>query len=163
QHVADLVKRHEEVALPPRISGVGLGEALGYGERGAEAHQRRRQVALFDQHGADPIVRHEEVALPPRISGVGLGQALEALRYASTEPFDNFQCGTRTDLFIDIEHKMLGYVPGDLSILYMSVEQMLNVPKPGRDRLRSKQPICKDLCRAIELQIREAWIAEESS
>ena len=76
QHVADLVVRHRQVALPAGIAGVGLGQTLGDGERRAVALQRPRQVALGPQHVADLLVRHRQVALPAGIAGVGLGQAI---------------------------------------------------------------------------------------
>ena len=37
QHVADLVVRHRQVALPAGVAGIGLRQALGDGERGAVA------------------------------------------------------------------------------------------------------------------------------
>jgi hypothetical protein len=46
-HVAEALHREGNAALPDDISGVGLGQALPYGESGTVALQRRRQITLI--------------------------------------------------------------------------------------------------------------------
>ena len=78
-HVADLVVRDREVALPAGVARVRFRQTLGDRERGLVAGQRRRQVALRLLHVADLVVRHREVALPAGVARVRFRQTLEDL------------------------------------------------------------------------------------
>ena len=69
-HVADLVVRDREVALPAGVSGVRFGQTVKDGVRCLVARQRRRQVALRLLHVADLDTRDREVALPAGVSRV---------------------------------------------------------------------------------------------
>ena len=71
QHVADLVVRDRQIALPAGIAGVGLGQALGDGEAVAEGFQRLGEIALRHQHVADLVIGDREIALPAGIARVG--------------------------------------------------------------------------------------------
>ena len=53
KHVADVVVRDGEVALPGGISGIGCGEALYDRLRGLIAVERGRKIALSPKHTAD--------------------------------------------------------------------------------------------------------------
>ena len=75
-HVADLVVADREIALPARIAGVGLRQALANGEAVGIGFQRGFEIALRHLHVADLVVADREIALPARIAGVGLRQAL---------------------------------------------------------------------------------------
>jgi hypothetical protein len=75
-HVADLVMRGRQVALPPGIARVGFGQTLSNCVRRLVARQRRRQIALRLPHVTDPVVRDRQVVLPPGIARVGFGQTL---------------------------------------------------------------------------------------
>ena len=81
QHVADLAVGHREIALPARIAGVGLGQALPNGEAVAEGFQRlRRDCPAPTSTSPTLLVGDREIALPAGIAGVGLGQALAMAR-----------------------------------------------------------------------------------
>lgn len=56
----DTLQRQCEIMLPRGVAGVGLGQALFDGERGAVALERPRQVALRVKHVADLFLRHGE-------------------------------------------------------------------------------------------------------
>ena len=64
EHVADLLLRDGEVALPSDISGVGLGEAFGNGAGGVEGLNLTLMRLIDEQHmrapyyGARQMVRH---------------------------------------------------------------------------------------------------------
>ena len=62
-HVADLLLRHRQVALPPDIVRVRLSQTLGNRERGLIAHPRRGYIALRPLHVADLRLRYREVTL----------------------------------------------------------------------------------------------------
>ena len=49
----DTPEAQGKVALPAGISGVRLRQPVGYGQRGLEGVERRRQVALSTKHVAD--------------------------------------------------------------------------------------------------------------
>ena len=71
QHVADLLVRHRQIALPAGVAGIGLSQALGDGEAVAIGFQRAGQVALGHLHVAHLVVRHRQIALPAGVSGIG--------------------------------------------------------------------------------------------
>src|SRR5215510_15032367 len=75
EHVADLVVRQGQVALPAGVAGVGPGEALEDRERGLVGIKRGGEVALGAEHVADLVVRQGQVALPAGVAGVGPGEA----------------------------------------------------------------------------------------
>ena len=54
-HVADPVVRHRQVALPVRIAGIGLCQAVGDGEIRLIGGQRSGQIALRHLHVADVL------------------------------------------------------------------------------------------------------------
>ena len=55
-HVADLVVRYRQVALPSGVAGVGLRQALPDGETRLIGGQRGGQSALRHLHVADLVV-----------------------------------------------------------------------------------------------------------
>ena len=64
-----------QVALPIRVAGVGLGEAVGNRKAVLERFERLGEIALRQERVADFAVVDGEAALPGRISGVRLGEA----------------------------------------------------------------------------------------
>ena len=79
-HVADLVVRHREIALPAGVAGIGLRQPVKEDEAAAVGFQRARKVALRDLHVADPVVRHRQVALPAGVAGIGFRQPVSDRR-----------------------------------------------------------------------------------
>jgi hypothetical protein len=57
--------RDGQVALPPGVFGVGLGETFGYGEVGLVGGDRVGEVALRNQHLADFVMRDGQRSHPP--------------------------------------------------------------------------------------------------
>jgi hypothetical protein len=51
------------------LDGAGGGEALGYGERGLEAVEGSREIALGDEHVADLGVSDRQITLPSGVVG----------------------------------------------------------------------------------------------
>src|SRR5208282_4139684 len=96
--------------LPARIAGIGLGEALPDGERGAVGLEAPRQIALFHEHVADPTLRDRQIALPARIAGIGLGEALERLPGAGEQRSPVAQlCPAVQDTVIQLKNETLSH------------------------------------------------------
>ena len=55
-HVADLVVRQRQIALPAGVAGIGLRHPLNDGEAVATGVERSRKVALCHLHVADFLV-----------------------------------------------------------------------------------------------------------
>ena len=75
QNAPDPIEARGEVALPPGVGRVGLGQSAHHVLRLAEGRQRSHEVALGAQDVPDLVQAHGEVALPP---GVGRGARHEA-------------------------------------------------------------------------------------
>ena len=69
-HVADLVVRHRQIALPAGVAGIGLRQPLSDGEAVAVGLERAGKVALRHLHIANLLVRHRQLALEVRASGI---------------------------------------------------------------------------------------------
>ena len=75
-HIADLLVRHRQIALPAGVAGIGLRQPLSDGEAVAIGFQPAGKVALGHLHIAHPVVRDREIALPAGIGGIGRASAL---------------------------------------------------------------------------------------